>query len=91
MAHIFVIARLNGVRKTTAAKTLLSDLLQCNEYVNADHIAGALSPFYSEATAFQAGRLMLGRIQLLAKQRKNFAFEATLASRSFVSLLRACQ
>jgi predicted ABC-type ATPase len=77
----------NGAGKTTAAMSLLPTLLECYEYVNADSIAAALSPFAPETTAFQAGRLMLDRIHYLAKQRKDFAFETTMASRSFVSFL----
>jgi predicted ABC-type ATPase len=34
-------------------------------------------------TAFQAGRIMLERLHYLAKNRLNFAFESTLASKTF--------
>jgi predicted ABC-type ATPase len=77
----------NGAGKTTAAMSLLPELLDCYEYVNADSIAAALSPFAPEITAIQAGRLMLARINHLAGRRKDFAFETTMASRSFYLLL----
>jgi len=88
--QIFVIAGPNGSGKTTSAKTLLPDVLECEEYVNADAVAAALSPFYPDRVAIQAGRLMLGRIQYLADRGKSFAFETTLASRSFILFLKEC-
>lgn len=59
--NIYVIAGPNGSGKTTSAKTLLPELLQCHEYVKADSLAAALSPFRPEAVALQVGRLMLAR------------------------------
>jgi predicted ABC-type ATPase len=65
--------------------------LNCPEFVNADEIARGLSGFYPEDVAFQAGRLMLVRLNELARQRVDFAFETTLASRSFAPWLRLRQ
>jgi predicted ABC-type ATPase len=39
----------------------------------------------------EAGRIMLRRLRELAEQRENFAFETTLASRSFTTFLRELQ
>jgi predicted ABC-type ATPase len=89
--HVFVIAGPNGAGKTTSAMKLLPDFLQCEEYVNADGIASGLSQFRSESVAIDAGRAMLARIRELFKQNKSFAFETTLASRSFVVFLKKCQ
>ncbi len=89
--QIFVIAGPNGSGKTTSAKKLLPKILQCNEYVNADAVAAALSPFRPEEVAMQAGRLMLDRINHLADQREDFAFESTLASRTFIKFLNECK
>jgi len=47
-----------------------------------------VSPFAPEAAAFRAGKLMLKEIALFAKQGVDFGFEATLAGRSYTSLLR---
>jgi len=56
-------------------------------YVNADVIAQGLSAFKPEDASMQAGRIMLNRIRDLSNQRANFAFETTLASRTFVNLI----
>lgn len=89
--HLFIISGPNGAGKTTSAMKLLPDFLQCEEYVNADGIASGLSQFRPESVAINAGRAMLARIQELFKQKKSFAFETTLASRSFVILLKKCK
>jgi predicted ABC-type ATPase len=77
--------------KTTVAMTLLPDFLGCYEYVNADSIAAGLSPFKPESVALQAGRLMLERLHSLSTAGVDFAFETTLASRSFAPFLMACR
>jgi predicted ABC-type ATPase len=56
--------------------------------VNADLIAGGLSPFSPEAAAMRAGRLLLEQIRLLARKRSDFGFETTLSGVTYVSLLR---
>lgn len=91
MPRIFVIGGPNGAGKTTVAGGLLPEILNCDEYVNADAIAKALSPFESDRAAFKAGRLMLEAIHNLAAQRKDFAFETTMASRTFALFLRRCR
>lgn len=89
--ELFIIAGPNGAGKTTAAFTLLPDFIEVSEYINADSLANALSPFHPDAVAIQAGRLMLDRINTLASQHKNFAFETTLASKSFAQLIKDCK
>jgi predicted ABC-type ATPase len=90
MPDCYVIGGPNGAGKTTAAMTVLPDL-RCLEYVNADEIARGLSPFNPGSVAMKAGRLLLERIHELADAGQSFAFESTLASRSFVPFLRQCQ
>jgi predicted ABC-type ATPase len=85
---IVVLARPNGAGKTTAAPFLLRDALGVREYVNADPIAAGLSAFAPESVAIAAGRVMLSRVDELARQRISFGFETTLASRSFGPWLR---
>lgn len=51
-------------------------------------IARGLSAFDPDAAALAAGRVMLTRLHELAAQRTNFAFETTLASRTFAPWLR---
>jgi hypothetical protein len=58
------------------------------EFVNADTIAPGLSGFSPEHAAFDAGRVMLARLCYLAAQRCTFAFETTLASRTFAPRLK---
>lgn len=91
MLEIYIIGGPNGAGKTTSAKFLLPELLHCHEYVNADAIAAALSPFEPESVSIQSGRLMLDRIHHLASQKKTFSFETTMASRSFVPFLTHCK
>lgn len=66
-------------------------MLNCKEFVNADSIAAGLSPFNPESVAIEAGKLMLSRIHELMGARVDFAFETTLASRSYVSLVKSAQ
>lgn len=87
MSEIFIIGGPNGAGKTCAAKALFPEV-QCQEYINADNIAADLSSFAPENTAIQAGCLMLERIHRLADQKKDFAFETTMAARSFIPYLK---
>lgn len=81
--QVIVIAGPNGAGKTTLAPFLLRDKLGLLEYVNADPIALGLSGFAPRGVAIEAGRVMLKRLNDLARQRRNFAFETTLAARSY--------
>ncbi|MBL7647778.1 MAG: Zeta toxin family protein [Candidatus Hydrogenedentes bacterium] len=90
MPRIYVIGGPNGADKTTASMALLPDRLQCPEYVNADAIAAGISPFRPESVALQAGRVMLARLRELVAAEQDFAFETTMASRSFAPFLRDC-
>ncbi len=83
--NLIVIAGPNGAGKSTTAPSLLKGTLKVTEFVNADLIAQGLSGFQPEGAVFHAGRVMLERIHYLAKKRVDFAFETTLASRSFAS------
>lgn len=85
---LYIIAGCNGAGKTTASYSVLPNLLECREFVNADEIAKGLSPFNPESVAIEAGKLMLQRIDLLLSQGKTFAIETTLATRSYASLVR---
>lgn len=91
MPKLYIISGCNGAGKTTASYTVLPDLLECREFVNADEIARGLSPFNPESVAIEAGRLMLGRIEELLTSHADFAFETTLATRSYTSLVRRAQ
>ncbi|MDE6237649.1 MAG: zeta toxin family protein [Muribaculaceae bacterium] len=88
---LYIIAGCNGAGKTTASYSVLPELLNCREFVNADEIAKGLSPFNPESVAIEAGKLMLQRINLLLNQGKTFAIETTLATRSYASLVKRAQ
>jgi predicted ABC-type ATPase len=88
MPDLYIIAGCNGAGKTTASFTILPEILNCREFVNADIIAAEISPANPENVALEAGRLMLQKIHLLIKERVDFAFETTLATRSYVSLIK---
>ena len=85
---LYIIAGCNGAGKTTASYSVLPELLNCREFVNADEIAKGLSPFNPESVAIEAGKLMLQRINLLVSQRRTFAIETTLSTRSYASLIK---
>jgi predicted ABC-type ATPase len=86
--HVVVIAGPNGAGKSTVAPVLLQDLLEIKTFVNADVIAKGLSAFTPEKVSIQAGKIMLEQLHRLASQRETFAFETTLASRTFAPFLR---
>ncbi len=88
MSNLYLIGGANGSGKTTTAKRLLPNFLGVIEYVNADEIAAGISMFNPESVAILAGRLMLERLEILAKSGVDFAFETTLAARYFASFLR---
>jgi predicted ABC-type ATPase len=89
--NLYIIAGCNGAGKTTASFTIMPEMLDCKEFVNADAIAAGLSPFNPESVAIEAGRLMLLRIHELLRAGVDFAFETTLATRSYVSLIKEAQ
>lgn len=86
--HVIAVAGPNGAGKTTLAPFLIRDDYGLMEYVNADSIAQGLAAFSPESVAFEAGRIMLRRINALANQNLSFAFETRLASRSYARLIK---
>lgn len=85
---IIIIAGPNGAGKSTFAREFLPNEADCPIFVNADLIAAGLSPFNPESAARKAGRLMLEEIRQHFKQNHNFAFETTLAGRSYLRMIR---
>ena len=83
MPHLIIIAGPNGAGKSTTAPALLKDALSIENFVNADVIAEGLCAYQPEKAAIEAGRIMLKRIHQLALEQTDFAFETTLASRTF--------
>jgi predicted ABC-type ATPase len=82
-----IIAGPNGAGKTTFAKEFLLREVSIVRFVNADLIAGGLSPLKPELAARQAGRLVLKELSRLTNSRQNFAFESTLSGRTYLRLI----
>lgn len=91
MPNLYIIAGCNGAGKTTASFTVLPEMLNCYEFINADEIARGLSPFNPDRAAIEAGRLMLIKIDELLLKQKDFAFETTLATKSYVKTIKKAQ
>lgn len=89
--QLYIVAGCNGAGKTTASYTILPEILQCKEFVNADEIARGLSPFNPESVAIEAGRLMLQRIEELLQRGESFSIETTLATKSYANLVYRAQ
>jgi predicted ABC-type ATPase len=85
---LYVIAGPNGAGKTTFMREFLPDFTHCKQFVNADLIAVGLSPFAPETVALRAGRLMLEQMEDLTRRRESFAFETTLAGKTYIPWLR---
>ena len=81
--QVVIIAGPNGAGKSTLAPIILRDTFGLLEFVNADTISAGLSAFNAEAVALDAGRVMLTRLRELAAHKQSFAFESTLATRSY--------
>ena len=90
MPEIYVIGGCNGSGKTTFALNIFPNIGNI-EFINADIIAAQLNPNNPDVVAIQASRIMLERLKTLAQQKADFAFETTLAARSFAPFLRQCQ
>lgn len=83
--NVIMLAGPNGAGKTTSSRTLLKEALDVTTFVNADIIAQGLAGFDPESAAWEASRIMLERLDELAGKRQDFAFETTLAARSYAS------
>lgn len=83
-----IVAGPNGAGKTTFAREYLPNDVRVLNFVNADLIAGGLSPLKPELAAIAAGRLVLKEIARLVEERADFAFESTLSGLGYVSRLR---
>lgn len=81
--NLYIIAGCNGAGKTTLSYTLLPEIINCKEFVNADEIAKGLSPFQPEKVAFESGRIMINRINDLFNFNETFALETTLSSKNY--------
>ena len=88
--RVVIFAGPNGAGKSTHADAILA-ALGVETFVNADYIARGLSGRNTDVVAFEAGRIMLRRLQQLGNSGADFAFESTLSSRTFAPFLRKLQ
>jgi predicted ABC-type ATPase len=82
-----VIAGPNGAGKTTFAREFLPREAGIVRFVNADLIAGGLSPLKPSLAAAAAGRMVLKELDRLAKAGESFAFETTLSGLAYAKRL----
>ena len=85
---MYIIAGPNGAGKTTLSYTILPEIFDCDEFVNADEIAKGISPLNPDKAGIRAGRLMLQRIRELLGKGESFAFETTLSTKSYQGLIK---
>lgn len=81
--RIVIIAGPNGAGKSTFAREFLPNEADCPEFIDADLIARALSPFAPEKAALRAGKFMLQEIAQRVERGESFAFETTLSGMSY--------
>ncbi len=89
--RIFIIAGPNGSGKTTTALSLLPNLINIDEFINADEIAKGLAPLHPESMALTASKLMIKRLRDLLAAHKNFAFETTASGTNYIKYLKEAQ
>ena len=83
-----VITGPNGAGKTTFAREYLPTGAGVLHFVNADLIAGGLSPLRPELAALSGGRLFLAELDRHARARADFAFETTLSGMIYLHRLK---
>ncbi len=84
MPEIVIIGCANGAGKSTFSRVVLPEGMV---FVNADEIAKGLPETDSGNRDFHAGRLLIQQMDTLAHERKDFAVETTLSSRSLAPRL----
>jgi predicted ABC-type ATPase len=83
----WIIAGPNGAGKTTFALEFLPRVAGCTHFINADLIAAGLAPLAPERELLAASRIVLRELDARIAARDNFAFETTLAGRSYLRLI----
>jgi predicted ABC-type ATPase len=79
----YIIAGPNGAGKTTFAMEFLPRFVRCLNFINPDLIAQGISPLDPSRSMTRAGRLVLEEIRRQVARGEDFAFETTLAGRTY--------
>ncbi|MDP1774866.1 MAG: hypothetical protein Q8L15_21570 [Methylobacter sp.] len=88
MPTCWIIAGPNGAGKTTFALEYLPKVVNCSHYINADLIAAGISPLAPERELMPASRIFLHEIESCILKGRDFAFETTLAGRTYLRLIK---
>ncbi len=91
MPTCWIIAGPNGAGKTTFAMEYLPKVARCTHFINADLIAAGLSPLAPERELVAASRIFLREIDERIEKEEDFAFETTLAGRTYLRLIDRLQ
>jgi len=88
MPNLYIIAGPNGSGKSTFAQEFLPKFAKCKHFLNTDLIALGLSPFDPTGVRLKAGRLLLFQINAFINDKQDFAFESTLAGKTYITLIK---
>ena len=91
MPTCWIIAGPNGAGETTFAMEYMPTVAGCRRFINANLIPAGLSPLAPEQHLLAASRLFLHEIEDCIAARQDFAFETTLAGRSYLKLVEKLQ
>ncbi len=88
MPKLYIIAGCNGAGKTTASYTVLPEMLVAKSSSMQTRLQRGYHRSIPKGVAIEeAGRLMLQRMDDLLSEGADFAFETTLATRSYVKFI----
>jgi predicted secreted protein len=91
MPNLYIISGCNGAGKTTASFTVLPEILNCREFVNADNIAAGISPFNPESVKIEAGRIMIAYAKSLVVREVYFILAANFLTDIHKAVIKAAQ
>lgn len=84
----FIVAGPNGAGKTTFAQSYLPNEAKCFNFINADLIAAGIAPFRPDLAGFEAGRILLGKMEEFVSEGAAFGFETTLSGTGYARRIR---
>ncbi len=88
MPRLEIVAGPNGSGKTTFAESFFSKAKDRLDFLNPDIIAAGFGGSDFEKASFQAGRILISEVKKRISMQENFAFESTLAGRTWFPILK---